>query len=333
MARVSVVIPAYNKKDFIVDALDSVFAQSYRDFEVIVVDDGSTDGTALQVFSSYGAQPKAIEELTRMSPTSVRTFTHLFVHDAVQVWYHYNQNRGLAAARNRGIRCAHGTHIAFLEAEDLWDSMHLATHMSFHDESDTPVISHTGARHLKERGRPRKSRKEAPPTGYIFEHALDTSPIGISAALAHRACFAECGYFDENMPACEDYDLWLRMSARFPICYLDGPEVIQRHARVHSARAWSWDRYRVYALEKSFQGGKLDPVQRFLVAKEIVRKCERLVDGFQNLKSEERANFYDRKRKRFALEVRKLRASYLAGPGAPADEFQSTDERDTPTHA
>lgn len=318
MARVSVLVPTYNKKDTIGEALESVFSQTYRDFEVVIVDDGSTDGTPLHVFSTFGAQPQAIEELSRMNPTAIRPFSHPFVHDGVQIWYHYYPNRGLAAARNRGIRCARGAYVAFLEADDLWANTHLAAHVRFHETCADAAISHGPARHVKERGRPRRSRKDAPPSGWIFERALEASPVTISAAMAHRLCFNECGAFDENLPACEDYDLWLRMSAHFPIYFVDGPEVRQRTPRPQGTRAWSWDRYRVYALEKAFQSGKLTAEQRLLVASEIVHKCENLVEGFQNLKSEERASFYERKRKRFVLEVRKLRASQSGTPLPPA---------------
>jgi glycosyltransferase involved in cell wall biosynthesis len=326
MARVSVIVPTYNRKEMITEALESVFTQSYRDFELHVVDDGSTDGTSLHVFSTFGAQPQAIEELIRMNPTAIRTFSHAFLHQGIPVTYHYNSNRGLAAARNRGIRAARGTYLAFLEAEDIWDSQHLAMHLTFQGARDSLAISHSPARHVKERGRPRKSRKEAPPSGWIFEQVLEAMPVSISAAMAHRACFCECGYFDENMPACEDYDLWLRMSAHYPIYFLEGAEVTQRTQRPQAARAWSWDRYRVYALEKAFQGGKLDAEQRLLVAKQVVSKCEHLVEGFKNLKSDERASFYERKRKRFVQEVRKLRASAheiqaaAVAPPSPAEE-------------
>ncbi|MBM3319040.1 MAG: glycosyltransferase, partial [Candidatus Eisenbacteria bacterium] len=320
MARISVVVPTCNKKDMVTEAIDSVFGQSFRDFELIIVDDGSTDGTPVQIFSTFGAQPQAIEELSRMHPTAVRPFSHPFLHDGIPVWYHYYPNRGLAAARNRGIRCSRGAYVAFLEAEDLWDGGHLLSHMRFHEGCHEAAVSHSAVDHVKERGRPRKARKDAPLSGWIFDRALEASPVRISAAMAHKLCFQECGVFDENLPACEDYDLWLRMSAHFPFYHVEGPLVRQRSARPQGARTWSWDRYRVYALEKAFQGGRLNPEQRLMVASEIVRKCEHLVEGFTHLKTEERASFYERKRKRFVLEVRKLRASQsgtpLVGQGA-----------------
>jgi hypothetical protein len=148
----------------------------------------------------------------------------------------------------------------------------------------------------------------------MFEETLEASPMSTSAVIAHRRCFAACGVFDENLPACDEYDLWVRLAARYPIYYLaDGPVVTRTSSKGDgSSRTWSWDRFRVYALEKAFQSGHLTPDQRFVVAQQIVEKCERLVEGFRRQRSDERSNFYERKRRRFAQEVRKLRASRVA---------------------
>jgi len=310
MARVSVIVATHNKRDLLLEALESVFHQSYRDFDVIVVDDGSTDGTPVQVFSRFGAQPEAIAALARMNPTSIRPFSHSFVHHGLPVHYHYYGNRGLSSARNRGIRVARSPLLAFLDHEDAWSPDHLALSAEVHEDDAHPVISYVNECSPKERARARAARRDEPLSGMIFEHVLDASQICISSSMINRVCFNECGFFDENLPACADYDLWLRLCSRYPVVHVPGPQLTRRSVRHRSSsRAWTWDRYRVYALEKAFQSGHLDPGQRLLVAEEIVRKCERLVDGFTKQTSDERANFYERKRKRFALEVRKLRAS------------------------
>ncbi|MCK4412845.1 MAG: glycosyltransferase family 2 protein [Candidatus Eisenbacteria sp.] len=314
MVRVSVVIPVHNRRDMVVEALESVLAQSYRHFEIVVSDDGSTDRTPAQVFATLGAEPRAIEILEQMNPGSIRPFGHVFSHGENTIQYHYSHNRGLSAARNRGVRHARGYYVAFLEAEDLWDPTHLETHMAFLDSHPDAYISHVAERPAKGGRRGRRAHKTPPSSGWIFEQALTAAPVTISSAVVHRSCFNECGFFDENLPACEDYDLWLRLAARHPIHFLDGGvAVTRRSTRLDSpSRGWSWERFRVYALEKAFQGGQLDAEQRLLVAQEIVRKCERLVEGFRRQKSDERSNFYERKRRRFAQEVRKLRASQIA---------------------
>jgi glycosyltransferase involved in cell wall biosynthesis len=295
----------------VLEALGSILAQSFQEFEIVVSDDGSTDGTPANVFATLGAEPRAVEILEQMNPGSIRPFSHVFNHGENTIQYHYNHNRGLSAARNRGVRHARGQYVAFLEAEDLWDPAHLETHMKFFDEHPEACISHVAEKPGKGGRRVRRPRKTPPSSGWIFPQALTAAPLTISCAVVHRACFNECGLFDENLPACEDYDLWLRLAARHPVHYLEGEvAVTRRSTRPDSAsRGWSWERFRVYALEKAFQGGQLDAEQRLLVAQEIVRKCERLVEGFRRQKSDERSNFYERKRRRFAQEVRKLRLS------------------------
>jgi glycosyltransferase involved in cell wall biosynthesis len=311
MVGATVVVPTCNKKESVTQALQSVLAQTYRNFEIAIVDDGSTDGTPAHVFRGFCTESKVVEVLSRLNPTGLRPFAHHFTCNGITVKYHYHTNRGLGAARNRGIRHARGTYIAFLEAEDIWDPLHLETQIAFFEANRWARICHVGERHVRDGLRPHKPRKGEKASGWVFPHALEGCPTSISCTMIHRSCFAECGAFDENLPACEDYDLWLRLAARYPIYYVDGPEVVRRSPRPEiSQHAWTWDRFRVYALEKAFQGGHLNPEQRFLVSQEIVNRCERLVEGFRRQKSEERANFYERKRKRFSQEVRKLRAAY-----------------------
>ncbi len=333
MVRATVVVPTCNKRDLVLEAIGSAMVQSVRDFEIVIVDDGSTDGTPIEIFTAFGAQPRAVEALKRFHPAAIKPFSHFFTHEGVAVQYHYNTNRGLSAARNRGIRRARGPYIAFLEAEDLWDRVHLESQLTFLQTNPWVRVARVGERSLKEPCRARRPRKTEKTSGWVFANALEACPQTISCAVVHRSCFVECGAFDENLPACEDYDFWLRLAARFPIYYVEGAQVTRRSPRQESAtRSWTWDRFRVYALEKSFQSGHLDAEQRFLVSQEIVHKCEHLVEGFKRQNSEERANFYERKR--FAQEVRKLRASQGAGPGSalrlPAGESlaRQTEEAD-----
>ena len=311
MVRVSAVLPVHNRRDLVIEALDSILHQSYRDFEVLIADDGSTDGTPLAVFERLNAEPRAIKILSRMSATTMRPFSHILHYEDVAIQYHY-ASRGLSAARNRAIRNARGTWLAFLEPEYLWDPAHLERLVAFITANPRARICYAGERTTRETGR---SRRPARPSGWVFEQALSSSPLSIATALVHRSCFSECGGFDENLPSCEDYDLWLRLAARHAIFHVPGDaEVLRRSPRPDgTARgAWQCERFRVYALEKSFQSGHLNADQRLQVAEEIVRKCERLVEGLRKQESEERANFYERKRRRFSQEVRKLRSSRTA---------------------
>jgi glycosyltransferase involved in cell wall biosynthesis len=312
MARVSVIVPTHNRRESVTEALDSIMAQTFREFEIVVTDDGSTDGTPSLIFETLGAEQEVIEYLNQLGPASLKPFSHKFSSRGVPIQYHYGISRGLSTARNRGIRMARGDYVAFLEADDLWEPTHLEALVAFLSDNPAAHVCRAAERTVRD-GRARTSRKPVASSGWIFEAALEASPMSPSAVMVRRPCFAECGAFDENLPACDEYDLWVRMTSRYPVHFVQGPVVTRRSTRPDgSSRAWGWDRYRVYALEKAFQSGHLSPEQRFQVAQEIVRKCERLVDGFRRQKSEERANFYERKRRRFAHEVRKLRASRVA---------------------
>lgn len=315
MARVSVIVPTYNRKEAVTDTIQTIFKQSYRDFELIVADDGSTDGTPMHLFDLMGAQPEAIEILSRWNPGSVKPFSHAFCSNGTTVQYHYGINRGLSAARNRAIRAARGEYLSFIEPDDSWEENHLSAHVDYVTEKPEVKVMRVSEVWVKD-GKPRPVRALKTPSGSIFEHSLEICPISVSAATFHRSCFAECGTFDENLPSCEEYDFWLRVSSRFEVHHVEGITLNRRTSKLPTttSRAWSRDRFRVYALEKAFQCGHLSPEQRFMVAQEIVRKCERLVDGFRRQKSDERSNFYERKRRRFSHEVRKLKASQAAGP-------------------
>jgi len=312
MARVSVIVPTHNRRESVTEALDSIMAQTFREFEIVVTDDGSTDGTPALIFETLGAEREVIDYLNRLGPANLKPFSHRFASSSVPIQYHYGISRGLSTARNRGIRMARGEFVAFLEADDLWEPSHLETLAAFLGGNPEAQVCRAAERTVRD-GKLRSPRRPAANSGWIFETALEASPMSPSAVMVRRLCFSECGAFDENLPACDEYDLWVRMTSRYPVHFVEGPVVTRRSTRPDgSSRAWSWDRFRVYALEKAFQSGHLTSEQRFQVAQEIVRKCERLVDGFRRQKSEERANFYERKRRRFAHEVRKLRASRVA---------------------
>ncbi|MBD3235712.1 MAG: glycosyltransferase [Candidatus Eisenbacteria bacterium] len=315
MARVTVVLPTFNKRDDVAEALESVLTQTYEERDVVIVDDGSTDGTPVYLFSRFGAQPHARKIVAGMNPAALRPFSHAFPSHGSTIIYHYQPNRGLSAARNRGILETRGQLLAFLEAEDVWDLRHLETHMRFRQEHPAALVTCVGECPAGGNGRGTRGAKlrQISGEGWIFEQTLTSSPLCTSAVMLQRSVVEKCGLFDENLEACEDYDFWLRISARYPVYGLEGAPILRRSLRRKpSARAWSAEKFRVYALEKSFQSGHLDGRQRLLVAEEVVRKCERLVDGYRRTRSEERANFYERKRKRYSLEVRKLRASQVA---------------------
>ena len=219
----SVIIPTYNRAALVPEAVASVLAQTWRDFEVLVVDDASTDGTAAAL-AAFGSR--------------IRLLRHAF-------------RLGVAAARNLGISAARGQWLAFLDSDDLWRPEKLARQMAYlagHPELVLCQTEETWERRGLKVNQPRSHRKIG---GWIFFPSLARCLVSPSAVVLNRTVFEEHGGFDENLPAAEDYDLWLRLSWRYQIGLLPEALVIKRGGRADQLSAqWGLDRFRIQALRK-----------------------------------------------------------------------------------
>ncbi len=193
MPTVSVVIPTYNRKALLLEALQSVLAQTYRDYEVIVVDDGSTDHTR--------------EALEPLLP---------------RIRYIAKPNGGEASARNRGIQEAQGDYVAFLDSDDLWEPAFLEVTTDYLSRHlDLGLVS--TAWWTIPRGR-REPRVRKPVLhGDLFPLLMRQSFISTSAVVARRECFHRVGFFHEGLEQAADYDMWLRIAHAYPIAFLNTP--------------------------------------------------------------------------------------------------------------
>jgi glycosyltransferase involved in cell wall biosynthesis len=223
MPLFSVVIPAYNRREMLIRAIESVLSQDFIDYELIIVDDGSTDGT------------DSIESIYRG-----------------KLRYIYQQNSGVSSARNRGILASSSPWIALLDSDDTWHSSKLRWDNGFirnnssvkiHQSEDIWVRSgrrvNPGMRHLKKEGD-------------IFSESLKLCMISPSSVVFSREITEKYGLFDEELPACEDYDLWLRITP-FEYIGLIREKLITRYAG-HSDQLSSnypvMDRFRLYSIMK-----------------------------------------------------------------------------------
>lgn len=256
MPRVSVVIPTYNRRDVVREAIASVTAQTYPDVEVIVVDDGSDDGTA-EVVSEF--------------------------HEFDEVQYVHQANRGVSAARNVGVARARGDLIAFLDSDDVWQPDKLAHQVAFFQEHSDAQICQTDEIWLRNGARVNPHRKHRKTGGDIFARSLELCLVSPSAVMMRRALFERAGGFDETLPVCEDYDLWLRITARMPVHFIALPLVVKRggHADQLSHRFWGMDRFRVQSLCKLLESGVLAEEQRQLTLEMLRKKCAILAHGAQ----------------------------------------------------
>ena len=253
MPRVSVIIPTYNRAYFLHQAIESVLNQTFCDFELLVVDDGSTDAT-----------PHVLQQWEK------------------EIRWVRQENRGVSRARNVGMRAARGRYLSFLDSDDLWLRDKLEAQVSFLDANPHYAVCYTDEVWVR-RGRrvnPKKIHRKY--SGWIFDRCLPLCIISPSSAMMRREVLAAVGEFDESLPVCEDYDFWLRIASPFPIFFLDRELIIKRggHADQLSTRSWGNDRYRVLALEKQLSQDHLTPQERQATVEMLQRKCLILAKGF-----------------------------------------------------
>ncbi|MCJ7664359.1 MAG: glycosyltransferase [Desulfobacterales bacterium] len=253
MPKVSVIIPTHNRKAFVLEAVASVLAQTYGDYELIVVDDGSSDGTD-EALKRYEA--------------------HL--------QYLYQENQGVSVARNCGLERARGEFIAFLDSDDLWLPKKLDMQLAFMDQHPEAQICYTDEIWIRSGVRVNPKKRHAKYSGWVYPHCLALCIISPSSALIRRSLFEQVGGFDPGLPVCEDYDLWLRVAARFPISYIPQRLIVKRggHPGQLSRQWWGNDRYRVLALAKILEMGVLTPQLRDLTIQELHQKLHILINGY-----------------------------------------------------
>ncbi len=270
---ISVIIPTFNRKELLLEAVESVRGQTFRDWELVVVDDGSTDGTE-----------KVLEPLISDRIRCIR-----------------QEHGGVSAARNRGIRAARNDWIAFLDSDDYWHERKLQQQVDTLEANPEYLAVHTDEIWIRSgvRVNPRKHHRKR--SGWIFHYCLRLCLISPSSILMHRRVLEESGLFDESFPVCEDYELWLRMTARRPVFFLPEKLVVKRggHADQLSRSRWGMDRYRVRALLKSVESGRLTPQQSRWAGAEIVRKAAILEQGYAKRGRVKRASHYGELRRRF----------------------------------
>ncbi len=248
---VSVVIPTFNRASVITRALESILLQTRPPDEILVVDDGSTDDTAERVRAEFPGV-RLIEQ----------------------------ENHGVSAARNAGIRAATGTWIALLDSDDEWLAEKLDRQLRAVATDDT-VLCHTDEIWIRRGRRVNPMKKHRKHGGHIFEHCLPLCVISPSSALLHRRLFETVGWFDEDLPACEDYDLWLRVTARFPVLFIDEPLIVKHggHDDQLSRRYWGMDRFRITALEKILAAETLSEADRAAAESMLAHKIAIYASG------------------------------------------------------
>jgi glycosyltransferase involved in cell wall biosynthesis len=268
---VSVILPTYNRGWVIGQAVASILDQTFTDFELIVVDDGSTDDT------------EAI----------IAPFRH-------RLLLLKQTHQGVSTARNRGIDAARADLIAFLDSDDLWHPSKLARQVAFFNENHKALICQTEEIWIRNGRRVNPRRRHKKPSGMIFEPSLALCLVSPSAVMVRKTLLKEVGGFDESLPACEDYDLWLRVSCKHPVYLIDEALTIKRGGHEDQlSRAAELDRYRIRALEKILSNATLNPSQFAAAAAMLREKCRIYVTGCQKRGKSDQAHYYISLAKRF----------------------------------
>jgi glycosyltransferase involved in cell wall biosynthesis len=263
--EVSVIIPTYNRAWVLREAIDSVLAQDFNDFELIVVDVGSTDDTG-QILDSYD------QDLTVLRQS----------------------NRGVSAARNRGIDAAAGRLIAFLDSDDLWLPRKLTAQVNFFKSNPAAVINQTEEIWIRNGVRVNPKTRHHKFSGMIFEKSLALCLVSPSAVMMKRSLLEEVGLFDEDLPACEDYDLWLRISWRYPVDLIETPLIIKRGGHADQlSQASGLDRFRIQSLKKNIENRQLDEGSCRAAVRTIKEKCAIYAGGCRKRGKKDEARYYE----------------------------------------
>ncbi|MBU0720310.1 glycosyltransferase family 2 protein [bacterium] len=266
---ITVVIPTYNRFEVLKRALTSVYLQSYKPAEVIIVDDGSTDDT------------KKIKDL----------FPH--------AQYIYQENSGVSSARNTGIKNSTCRHIAFLDSDDTWHVEKLARHVEFHKDNPEILMSYTDERWIRNTLEVKMPGKFQKYGGDIFKECLSHCIIAPSAVLIHKKLLEKVGLFDESLEVCEDYDLWLRVACANEIGLID-QKLITKYGGAQdqlSMKHWGMDRFRVLALEKLL----LFENKQELVLATLLKKYKLLLKGAVKHNKTLEIREYEKKIKKYSI--------------------------------
>jgi len=243
--KISLIIPSYNRSNSLKRALQSVLSQSLLPNEIIVVDDGSSDNTA-----------------------------DMLRHDFPQVTYLYQANKGVSSARNLGIKHSTGDWIALLDSDDTWLSYKLEKQVNALQKSPDIKICHTEEIWIRNGVRVNAMNKHKKSGGWIFEQCLPLCAMSPSSIMIHRDIFERLGLFDESLVACEDYDLWLRISNQYPVLFVEQPLINKYggHTDQLSQQHWGMDRFRIQALDKLLKHSILSDENRRLAINMLLKK-------------------------------------------------------------
>jgi glycosyltransferase involved in cell wall biosynthesis len=276
---VSVIIPTFNRASLVREAIASVLAQTYPRIELIVVDDGSNDDT----------------------PAVIETF-----HTALTLLR--QPHMGVSSARNRGVAASHGELVAFLDSDDLWLPHKVTAQVAVFQEHPQTQACYTDEIWIRRGVRVNQRLIHQKYDGWIFLPSLARCIISPSSIMLRRSLWNQLGGFDERFPACEDYDLWLRLALVAPVHFLPERLIVKHggHSDQLSRSVAVLDQYRIMALEKIL-AVPLTIAQRQAVLERLVEKCHIVAHGAYKRQHHARWTTYHAKKQQYQHILENLR--------------------------
>ncbi|WP_299413487.1 glycosyltransferase [Acaryochloris sp. IP29b_bin.148] len=209
MPKVSVIITTYNSMPYFPETLTSVLRQSFTDFEIIIIDDGSTDQTTTWTSQINDPRVKLISQ----------------------------SNQGVSVARNTGISHAQGKYLAFLDGDDLWKTTKLEQQVRLLDDYSEIGLVHTWLALIDEQSHLTGRVMQPVAEGEVWQQIIENNMVACSAAMVRRCCLEKVGGFDPDLLVAEDWDLWIRLAASYPFAVIRKPLVEYRlHTQSKSKR-------------------------------------------------------------------------------------------------
>lgn len=263
---VSIIIPVHNRPALLIRALTSVCQQSYSNIEIIVIDDGSTQSVQAMVKDRFP------DVIVARQPHS-----------------------GVSAARNHGIRLASNHWIAFLDSDDEWLTDKLSIQMQSLTSNPDYKVCHSEEIWIRNGIRVNAMKKHAKCGGRIFQHCLPLCAISPSSVIIHRSIFDQVGIFDESLPACEDYDLWLRLTSQFAVLFIEQPLIRKYggHDDQLSRQYWGMDRFRIIALQKIIDRAELNPDDSQAATTMLLKKVSIYLKGLRKRNKSDEIIYYE----------------------------------------
>ena len=272
--NVSVVVPTFNRVDFVLEAIKSISSQTFQPLEIILVDNNFEDNTTEMVAKHF----KSVKILIQ-------------------------KKQGVSAARNFGIREASGNWIAFLDSDDQWHKRKLEEQVkSISRDKLSADLSHTDE--IWYRNKFFNQKEIHKKRGVLFLNIACHFVVFLQVVYLLEKGFDDIGLFDESLDVCEDYDFWLRFCCKYPVNFVDQKLTIKNggHNDQLSKKYWGMDRFRVQALENLLRSSVLDEWQRQLTKSMLLKKIKILIQGAKKRSNTSTYNKYLEKQKYWEAE-------------------------------